>query len=54
MKIIKKEPENGKKLKDDRVMLVMDDCMSSKGSWVKDENVLNYFLMEDTIIYHLF
>ena len=24
-------------------MLVMDDCMSSKGSWVKDENVLELF-----------
>jgi hypothetical protein len=39
----KKRAENGKKLKDDRVMLVMDDCMSSKGSWVKDENVLELF-----------
>ena len=39
----KKRADNGKKLKDDRVMLVMDDCMSSKGSWVKDENVLELF-----------
>ena len=35
--------EQGKRLKDDRVMLVMDDCMSSKGSWVKDENILELF-----------
>jgi hypothetical protein len=39
----KKRDEDGKKLKDDRIMLVMDDCMSSKGSWVKDENVLELF-----------
>ena len=38
-----KRTENGKKLKDDRVILVMDDCMSSKGSWVKDENILELF-----------
>ena len=35
--------KQGKKLKDDSIMLIMDDCMSSKGSWVKDENVLELF-----------
>ena len=39
----KKRLENGKKLKDDSVMLVMDDCMSSKGTWVKDESILELF-----------
>ena len=39
----KKRKENGKKLKDDRIMLIMDDCMSSKGTWVKDENILELF-----------
>ena len=39
----KKRSEDGKKLKDDRVMLIMDDCMSSKGTWVKDENILELF-----------
>lgn len=39
----KKREKDGKKLKDDRVMLIMDDCMSSKGSWVKDENILELF-----------
>ena len=35
--------KKGKRTKDDRIMLVMDDCMSSKGSWVKDENILELF-----------
>lgn len=35
--------KQGKKLKDDRLMLIMDDCMSSKGTWVKDENILELF-----------
>ena len=35
--------KDGKKEKDDRIMLVMDDCMSSKGSWVKDQNILELF-----------
>ena len=35
--------KQGKKQKDDRLMLIMDDCMSSKGSWVKDENILELF-----------
>ena len=33
----------GKELKDDRVLLVMDDCMSSKGSWVKEQEILELF-----------
>jgi hypothetical protein len=39
-KIRKKE---GKSEKDDRIMLIMDDCMSSKGTWLKDPNVLELF-----------
>ena len=39
----RKRKKEGKKEKDDRVMLVMDDCMSSKGDWIKDENVLELF-----------
>ena len=35
--------KEGKKEKDDRIMLVMDDCMSSKGTWVKDQNILELF-----------
>lgn len=35
--------KQGKRIKDDRLILIMDDCMSSKGSWVKDENVLELF-----------
>jgi len=35
--------KEGKKEKDDRIILIMDDCMSSKGSWVKDETVLELF-----------
>ena len=38
-----KRKKQGKKSKDDRIMLVMDDCMSSKGSWVKDECILELF-----------
>jgi hypothetical protein len=34
---------NGKSPKDDRLMLIMDDCMSSKGSWLKDPNILELF-----------
>ena len=39
----KNRVKEGKKEKDDRIMLVMDDCMSSKGSWVKDQNILELF-----------
>ena len=35
--------KNGKKIKDDRVILIMDDCMSSKGTWVKEEQILELF-----------
>jgi hypothetical protein len=33
----------GKEPKDDRIMLIMDDCMSSKGTWLKDPNILELF-----------
>jgi ABC-type oligopeptide transport system ATPase subunit len=33
----------GKKPKDDRIMLIMDDCMSSKGGWLKDPNISELF-----------
>ena len=33
----------GKKVKDDRLILIMDDCMSSKGSWVKEEPIRELF-----------
>ena len=39
----KKRVKAGKKEKDDRLMLIMDDCMSSKGSWIKDPNILELF-----------
>jgi hypothetical protein len=35
--------KEGKKEKDDRIMIIMDDCMSSKGSWLKDPNILELF-----------
>lgn len=34
---------SGKSEKDDRLMLIMDDCMSSKGTWLKDPNILELF-----------
>ena len=36
----KKRTEAGKKAKDDRILLIMDDCMSSKGKWLKDDQIL--------------
>jgi len=33
----------GKRMKDDRVFLLMDDCMSSKGKWLKDDQILELF-----------
>jgi hypothetical protein len=39
----RKRLEEGKKPKDDRLMIIMDDCMSSKGSWIKDQNILELF-----------
>lgn len=39
----KKRSAAGKKMKDDRVLLLMDDCMSSKGKWLKDDQILELF-----------
>lgn len=39
----KEREKNGKKPKDDSLMLIMDDCMSSKGTWLKDPNILELF-----------
>jgi hypothetical protein len=39
----KRRTNNGKREKDDRLMLIMDDCMSSKGTWLKDPNILELF-----------
>ena len=38
-----KRKKESKKLKDDRLMLIMDDCMSSKGEWLKDPQILELF-----------
>lgn len=38
-----KRKKAGKRLKDDSVMLIMDDCMSSKGEWLKDPQILELF-----------
>lgn len=38
-----KRKKDGKPEKDDRLMLIMDDCMSSKGTWLKDPNILELF-----------
>lgn len=35
--------KEGKKAKDGRLMLIMDDCMASKGTWVKDPTILELF-----------
>jgi len=35
--------KNNIKPKDDALMLIMDDCMSSKGTWLKDPNILELF-----------
>ena len=39
----KENNKNNKKEKDDRIILIMDDCMSSKGTWLKDSNILELF-----------
>ncbi len=39
----KKRVNEGKSQKDDRLILIMDDCMSSKGTWLKDPNILELF-----------
>lgn len=36
----KKRVKEGKKLLDDRLFLIMDDCLASKSSWMKDQNIL--------------
>jgi hypothetical protein len=33
----------GKEPKDDRLMLIMDDCMSSNGQWAKDDTIRDMF-----------
>jgi hypothetical protein len=38
-----KRKKEGKKQKDDSLMLIMDDCMSSKGDWLKDPQILELF-----------
>jgi hypothetical protein len=43
MEVIEKNKERikkGKKPIDDRLLLVMDDCLASKGTWMKDQNIL--------------
>ena len=35
--------KENKRPKEDSVMLIMDDCMSSKGTWLKDPNILELF-----------
>ena len=39
----KRREKDGKTKKDDGLMLIMDDCMSSKGTWLKDPNILELF-----------
>ena len=39
---LKEKYKKGKKV-DPRIFLVMDDCLSSKGSWMKDEPILKLF-----------
>ena len=39
----KRRVKAGKKPKDDSLMLIMDDCMSSKGTWLKHPNILELF-----------
>ena len=39
----KTRQKNNKESKDDSLMLIMDDCMSSKGTWLNDPNILELF-----------
>jgi len=39
----KNRKDKNKPEKDDRIMIIMDDCMSSKGTWLKDPNILELF-----------
>jgi hypothetical protein len=38
-----KRKREGKKVKDGRLILIMDDCMSSKGAWVKEPQIAELF-----------
>ena len=39
----KKRSKDNKNIKDDSLLLIMDDCMSSKGDWIRDPNILELF-----------
>ena len=39
----KQRKKKNKHEKDDSLMLIMDDCMSSKGTWLRDPNILELF-----------
>ena len=39
----KQRKNDNKEEKDDSLMLIMDDCMSSKGEWTKDKNITELF-----------
>ena len=41
--INKQRKKDNKTDKDDSIMLIMDDCMSSKGNWINDPNILELF-----------
>jgi hypothetical protein len=38
-----KRKKEGKRLKDARLIIIMDDCMSSKGSWIKEQQISELF-----------
>ena len=39
----KKRIKENKTVKNDSLMIIMDDCMSSKGTWLNDPNILELF-----------
>ena len=39
----KKRIKENKTIKNDSLMIIMDDCMSSKGTWLNDPNILELF-----------
>ena len=39
----KKRIKENKSIKNDSLMIIMDDCMSSKGTWLNDPNILELF-----------
>ena len=39
----KKRIKENKPIKNDSLMIIMDDCMSSKGTWLNDPNILELF-----------